>query len=205
MSKSNATSQRDENWTSIHAFVPRDIAIWIRHNNYLRLAIVRRSAARDVEQWGRRYNIATMSDVNCIVSDETLQYWHVYVLWLGYSTNDLVTRHRHETMLNIKVMTSQRDSTNPATRYIEPRICHTWNDVILVNPRVVARGPMDPGVVFFSAKQMFVHAFNSPTPSTFLSLLDLWRAVTRLALSCSVHTNISFWGPLDPARPDSFA
>ena len=46
----------------------------MRHNNYLRLAIVRRSAARDVEQVGRRCNIATMSDVNCNVSDETLQY-----------------------------------------------------------------------------------------------------------------------------------
>ena len=43
------------------------------HNNYLRLAIVRRRATRD-EQWGRQYNIATMSDVNCNVSDETLQY-----------------------------------------------------------------------------------------------------------------------------------
>ena len=63
-----------ENWTSIHSFVPRDIATWMRHNNYLRSAIVRRSAARDVELWGRRYNIAIMSDVSCNVSDETLRY-----------------------------------------------------------------------------------------------------------------------------------
>jgi len=41
-------------------------------NTYLRLAIVRRSAARDVEHWGR-YNIATMSNVNCDVSNEILQ------------------------------------------------------------------------------------------------------------------------------------
>ena len=46
----------------------------MRHSNYLRLAIVRRNAARDVEHWGRRYNMATMSDVICNVSDETLQY-----------------------------------------------------------------------------------------------------------------------------------
>jgi len=46
----------------------------MRHNNYLTIAIVHRSAARDVEQWGRRYNIATVSDINCNASDETLEY-----------------------------------------------------------------------------------------------------------------------------------
>ena len=42
-------------------------------NTYLRLAIVRRSAAHDVEQRSRQYNIATMSNVNCGVSNEILQ------------------------------------------------------------------------------------------------------------------------------------
>jgi len=67
---------RYENWTSIHAFVPCDIATWMRHNNYLRLATVRRSAARDVEQRGRRYKKSRI-----ILPLKELRRFHVYVLW----------------------------------------------------------------------------------------------------------------------------
>jgi hypothetical protein len=41
-----------------------------------------------------------------------------------------------------------------------------------LNPTVVARGPMDPGVVVFLCQED-MSAFNSLAPSTFLSLLDL--------------------------------
>jgi len=67
-------------WLVVHALVLINIdsnmhgdEIKIHDNNYLWLALVQRSASCVVEQWGPRY-LATMSGVNCDVSDETSEY-----------------------------------------------------------------------------------------------------------------------------------
>jgi len=150
---------RYENWTSIHSFVPCDIATLMRHNNYLRLAIVRRSAARDVEQWGRRYNIAIMSDVNCNVSDKTLQYCKEFLEKYPEAPNWNKTRIilplTRITSFHVYVLErydismvrciAYRDSCYISQRCASHRTMHmsyrsktyTWNDVILVKRSMI--------------------------------------------------------------------
>ena len=104
----------------------------MRHNNYLRLATVRRSAARNVEQCGRRYKIAIMSDVNCNVSDETLQY-----------CKEFLEKYPEAPNWN-KTIIILRATICSVARHIEPFTCHialrhTLDDVILVK-RSMIRG-----------------------------------------------------------------